>query len=83
MNIWVGNIAPEASDEELRELVKKYSGLEVTSLNRVTGDGTRPAAVVSVPATDADAYRIVQRLNGLFWKGRSLTVQAVSSRDST
>jgi RNA recognition motif-containing protein len=82
MNLWVGNIAPGATEEDLRELVKKYAAAEVTSVKQVPGDGTRPAAIVDVAVSPDAANLIVQRLNGLYWKGRALTVQAMTSREA-
>jgi len=44
----------------------------------VEGDGSRPAVVVDVPATADMLNKVTQRLNGLHWKGRTLTVQALT-----
>ncbi len=47
MKLWIGNIAPNTPDEEVRALVKKYAPeLECTTIQRVEGDGSRPAAVL-------------------------------------
>ena len=47
MKLWIGNIAPGTSDEEVRELVKKYApSLECSAIQRVDGDGSRPAAML-------------------------------------
>ena len=78
MKVWIGNIAPETSDEELRDLLKKYGAAEVTTIERVAEEGSRPAAIVEVIAGQEELYRLTQRLNGLFWKGRSLTAQSMT-----
>ena len=79
MKLWIGNIAPEATDDELRALLVKYGGaIEVLAMERVAGDGPRPAAIVDVAATTEAVFQITQRLNGMHWKGRSLTVQAMT-----
>ena len=79
MKLWIGNIAPEASDDDLRALLQKYGGaVEVLSIERAPGDGSRPAAMLEVAATSEALYQITQRLNGMHWKGRSLTVQAMT-----
>ena len=80
MKLWIGNIAPEVSDDDLRALLQKYGGaaVEVLSIEHVPGDGSRPAAIVEVAATSDALYQITQRLNGMHWKGRSLTVQAMT-----
>ena len=73
MKLWLSNIDPETTDDELRELVKKYSKLEISRLTREPGDGSRPGAVLEFDEASADAlYAVQRRLNGLHWKNRSL-----------
>jgi RNA recognition motif-containing protein len=78
LKLWIGNIAPEASDDDLRDLLKKYGAVEVTTIERVAEEGSRPAAIVEVVAGQEALYKLTQRLNGLFWKGRSLTAQSMT-----
>ena len=76
MKLWIGNITPGTSDDEIRAFVKKYvPDLECVSIERVDGDGSRPAATLEV-AGPVDAA--VTRLNGMFWKERKLVVQALN-----
>lgn len=79
MKLWIGNIAPGTSDEEVRELVRKYAPeLECTKIQRVEGDGSRPAAVLEFTHTPAGSLeKISMRLDGMFWKERSLVVQTL------
>jgi hypothetical protein len=78
MKLWVGNIAPGTSDDELTALVVKYGVAAVESIQQVPGEGSRPAAILEVAATPESLARVSQRLNGMYWKGRSLTVQAMT-----
>jgi hypothetical protein len=78
LKLWIGNIAPGTSDEDLREFVGKYGIAEVASIEHVPGDGSRPAAVLDVAATTEVLMKVTQRLNGMYWKGRSLNVQAIT-----
>jgi len=79
MKLWIGNIAPGTSDDELRALIEKYgSAAEVVSVQHVADDGPRPAAILELAATPEAANQLTQRLNGMYWKGRSLTVQAMT-----
>jgi RNA recognition motif-containing protein len=79
MKLWIGNIAPKTTEEELRGLLAKYGGaVEVLAVEQVPGDGSRPAAILEVAATTESLYQIIQRLNGMYWKGRSLTVQSMT-----
>jgi len=74
MKLWLGNIDRETTDDELRELVGKYAKLEVSGITRETGDGSRPGAVLEFAEGDRDAlYALERRLNGLYWKNRSLS----------
>ena len=78
MKLWIGNIAPGTQDEEVRELVARYGGSAVGQVEQVPGDGSRPAAMVEIGASQAQLLQLTQRLNGLYWKGRSLTVQGMT-----
>ena len=76
MKLWIGNLAPGTSDDEIRELVKKYApDGECMSIERVDGDGSRPAAMLEYAGS---VEAVVARLNGLFWKERRLVVQAMT-----
>jgi RNA recognition motif-containing protein len=75
MQLWIGNIAPDTTDDELRELVSKYAKLEVSRVRREEGEGSHPAAVLEFEGVDRGAlYEAQRRLNGLFWKERTLRV---------
>jgi len=78
LKLWIGNIAPGTTDDELRELLTKYGAVEITSIEHVAEEGSRPAAMVEVVAGQEALYKLTQRLNGLFWKGRSLTAQSMT-----
>jgi hypothetical protein len=74
MKLWIGNIAPDTSDDEIKEFVKKYApDLECGTIERVEGAGTRPAAMLQFPeASRAMLEKLRMRLNGMYWKGRAL-----------
>jgi len=78
--LWIGNIAPGTSDEEIREFVKKYApDLECTKIQRVEGDGSRPAATLEFADTPyGSVEKISMRLHGMYWKGCELFVQTLS-----
>ena len=80
MKLWIGNIAPDTPDGEVRELLKKYApDLEVSRITRVEGDGSRPAAVIEFADTPyGSVEKISMRLNGMYWKERSLVAQTVA-----
>jgi len=73
--LWIANIAPDTTDEELKAFVVKYSGepIECTEIQRVDGDGSRPAVLMTITGKKFDTLgKLALRLNGMYWKGRSL-----------
>lgn len=77
MKLWIGNIASHTPDAEIRALVKKYApALECTGIQRIDGDGSRPAALLEFASASMGALESVSlRLNGMYWKSRALTAQ--------
>ncbi len=74
MNLWIGNLAPGTTDDEIKALVKKYgSALECINIQRVDGDGSRPAVSIECAGTREALGNLSLRLNGMYWKGRPLT----------
>ena len=74
MKIWIGNIAPNTTDDEIKVLIKKYApNLECYELERVEGSGTHPAVMMRFSGgTVAELGNLAVRLNGMYWKGRAL-----------
>ena len=72
--IWLGNITPETTDDELKQLVKRYApDIECVDIQRVEGAG-RPAALMTFTKTQIDSLpKLSMRLSGMHWKGRTLT----------
>ena len=74
MRLWLVNLDPETTDDELRDLVRRMARLEVASLTRVPGDGVRAAVLLEFKSASRVALDYAQQqLNGLHWKDRSLT----------
>ena len=80
MKLWIGNIAPGTSDDEIREFLKKFApDLECRKIQRVEGDGSRPAASIEFVDTPYGLVeKVSMRLHGMHWKGRELFVQTVT-----
>jgi RNA recognition motif-containing protein len=71
--LWIGNVSPDATDDDLTELAKKYSGLDGKVVQHVDGDGTRLARVLEfsgAPLGKVDELAL--RLAGMYWKAREL-----------
>ena len=73
--LWLANIAPGTSDDELKELFKKYAPeLECIEIRHEEGTGVRPAALVAFTHKSFDSLgKLALRLNGLYWKERRLS----------
>jgi RNA recognition motif-containing protein len=74
MNIYVGNLSFEVTDDDLRQLFTAYGEVESASVvkDRFSGE-SRGFGFVEMPAKkDADAA--IAALNGTDVKGRSITV---------
>jgi len=75
MKLWLANFDPEATDDDLRELLGRYTKLEVGAVTRVAGAGTRPGAYLEIGgAGREDLFEVQRRLNGVYWRNRSLVV---------
>ena len=77
--LWIGNMAPGTTDDEIKALVQKYAPeLECSEIQRVEGDGTHPAAMLSFTGGNVDTLgNLALRLNGMYWKGRELVLDDV------
>jgi len=75
IKLWLTNVAPEATDDDIRALIGSYApDVKCTDVQREEGDGSRPVAFVAVPGATQDGLdKACARLNGMFWKGRSLS----------
>jgi hypothetical protein len=73
--LWIANIAPGTTDDELKALVKKYAPeIECTEIQREEGTGSRPAALMSFSNKKFDSLgKLSLRLNGMYWKERTLS----------
>jgi hypothetical protein len=80
MKLWIGNMAPDTTDEEICAFVTKYAPtLEIKSIQRVDGDGTRPGASIEFVDTPyGSVEKISLRLHGMHWKGKELFVQTLA-----
>ena len=77
--LWIANIAPGTSDEELKAFVKKYApDIECSEIQRVEGDGSRPAALLTFTNKKFDTLgKLSLRLDGMYWKGRALSASTM------
>ena len=78
MKLWLSNIAPDTTDEEIKDLVRRYApGLTCTGIQRVDSK-SRPAAMLEFSGEQAGALeKLSQRLNGMYWKSHALASEPV------
>ncbi len=80
MRLWIGNMALDTTDDELKDFVKEYAPeLECTEIQRVEGGGTRPGAILQFTGTTAQLGNLALRLHGMYWKGQSLSCHTLLS----
>jgi RNA recognition motif-containing protein len=82
MNIYVGNLAYETTDEQLRELFTQFGEVQSASviMDRVTGR-SRGFGFVDM-SDDAQAQQAIDALNAKEVGGRVLTVNQARDRSS-
>ena len=79
MKLLVGNLAPETTAEEVKQLLGKYGFPEPDGIQQVAGDNTRPSMVLDFQAvTVENLYNLIGRVDGLYWKGRHTAVSVLS-----
>lgn len=80
MKLWIGNLDPATTDDELRAFVRKYTEREIISLKHVPGDGSRPGVMLELEGAGAAELNQAQlRLHGMYWKNRALVTQVLLS----
>jgi RNA recognition motif-containing protein len=76
--LWIGNFAPDVTDEELRAFLVKYGFPEPDESERIDADGPRPAATVAFHAkTTSELAELATRIHDVYWRGHSLNVQVL------
>jgi len=80
MNIYVGNLSRETTEDDLRNVFKEYG--EVASVNIIKDrytDESRGFGFVEMPERD-DALKAIDGLNGADLDGRTLNVNEARPR---
>ncbi|WNC94141.1 RNA-binding protein [Paraburkholderia sp. FT54] len=82
--LMLGNVEESVSDEEIGEFLVRYGFPQFSSIRRIPGAGSRPAALVIFDDVTADGLRTLQsRVHNLFWKGRTITALLLPERDES
>src|SRR5258706_6927901 len=76
--LWVGSLPPDCTDEDLKAFLQKHGLPPCTTIMRVVGDGSHPGALLAFgSAQPEDLYKAALRLDGMYWKQRTLSVFVV------
>ena len=80
MNIWIGNLSFDLTDEDLRQAFEEYGDVESAKIiiNKHTGR-SRGFGFVEMP-DEAEAKSAIEGLNEKELKGRSMIVNESTSR---
>ncbi len=81
MNIYVGNLSYQATEDELRALFEAFGQVSSVALikDKMTGQ-PRGFGFVEMP-NDSEAQKAIQELNGKDMKGRSLSINPARPRE--
>ena len=71
----LGNVATDTTDEEIKQFLTKYGFPDCTSIERIEGDGSRPAALVLYEGLDTFTLnQLKPRIHEIQGKHRKLNV---------
>ncbi|KJK17219.1 hypothetical protein UB46_35540 [Burkholderiaceae bacterium 16] len=75
MKLWIGNLPPNKSDEDVRAFVRKYTRIELDAMTRIHGDGSRPGVLIEIGgANQLLLLGMQRRLHQMSWDQHLLTV---------
>ena len=78
MRVLINNLAPEATDEELKALLVKYGFPPFDEIQRFGGEGSRPTVLVTFHSAFSEQLEpLVARVQGIYWKGHALEIELV------
>jgi RNA recognition motif-containing protein len=82
MKLWISNLPPNNSDEDVRAFVRKYTQVEIDAIIRIDGDGSRPGVLIEIGgATEMMLTAIKHRLDRMYWDQHELVVHILSFAD--
>lgn len=82
MKLWISNLPPDKSDDDVREFIRRYTQVEIDSMARIAGDGTRPGVLLEIhSATEVMLIGMQRRLNRIYWDHHEISVQVMNFSD--
>jgi len=71
--IWIDNLSPDVTDDELRAFLTKYGFPDAGEIERVGADSPGPAATIATRELGA----LATHMHDLLWRGHALNVQVI------
>jgi hypothetical protein len=82
MKLWISNLPPNKSDDDVRAFVRKYTEVEIDAMTRIEGDGSRPGLLIDINgATRLTLLAMQRHLHQLYWDQHELAVHIMSFSD--
>jgi hypothetical protein len=82
MKLWISNVPPNKSDDDVRAFLRKYTEVEIDAMTRIEGDGSRPGVLIDINgATRLTLLAMQRRLHQLYWDEHELAVHIMSFSD--
>ena len=78
MKLWVRNVSPDVTGDELNSLLRRYGAPRFDTMTAVANDDSRRGVVLTFDNVNALVlYQLARRLDGLFWKEHGLRVHVL------
>jgi hypothetical protein len=82
MKLWINNLPPHKSDEDVREFVRKYTRVEISAMFRIDDGGASPGVLLEIEGASGVLLMGMQRrLHRMYWDLHALAVQVMSFAD--
>lgn len=82
MKLWISNLPPNKSDDDVRAFVRKYAQIAVSAIARIDGDGSRPGVLIEIEgATELMLTGVKRRLDRMYWDQHELAVYVLTFAD--
>ncbi|MDR1729311.1 MAG: RNA-binding protein [Prevotellaceae bacterium] len=75
MNIYVGNLSYKVRENDLREVMEDYGTVDSVKIIKDRDTGKSKGFAFIEMASDADAQKAIEELNGAEYEGRTMVVK--------
>lgn len=79
--ILLSNVEDSVPDEEISEFLQRYGFPPFTAIERLSGSGNMPSALITFGDLSHEALRLLQeRVQNVYWKNHTINVQILTDR---